>query len=103
MAKWLDSVGCARVKVQYDEEQAIEHLLKAVRSMCASDMIVQRAPVKNHASQFHVERAARLVENQYRALLFDVQEKARAERPDFCSISMDIETFLLASHQISAT
>ena len=47
--------------------------------MFAADMIVQRAPVKSHASQRNVERAVRLVENQYRAVLFVVQEKTRVE------------------------
>ena len=40
---------------------------------------MQRAPVKSHQSQGHVEGAVRLVENQYRALLFDVQERTRVE------------------------
>ena len=79
MAKWLESTGYARMKVQSDAEQAIEHLLKAVKSICTADLIVQRAPVKSHQSQGHVERAERLVENQYRALLFDVQERTRVE------------------------
>ena len=67
------------MKVQCDAEQAIEHLLKAVKSMCTTDMIVQPARVKSHASQGHVERAVRLVENQDRAVLFDVQERTRVE------------------------
>ena len=46
---------------------------------CTADMIVQRAPVKSHQSQGHVERAVRLVENQYRALLFDMQERTSVE------------------------
>ena len=79
MAKWLESTGYARMKVQSDAEQSIEHLLKAVKSICTADLIVQRAPVKSHQSQGHVERAVRLVENQYRALLFDVQERTRVE------------------------
>ena len=54
-------------------------LLKAVKSICTADLMVQRAPVKSHESQGHVERAIRLVENQYRALVFDVQEKTRVE------------------------
>ena len=104
MAKWLESTGYAQMKVQSDAEQSIEHLLKAVKSMCTADMIVQRVPVKSHASQGHIERAARLVENQYRAVLFDVQERTRVEiDPISCSISMDIETFRLASQQIPAT
>ena len=60
--------------MQCDAEQAIEHLLKAVKSMCAADMIVQRAPVKSHASQGLSERAGPLVQNQYGAVHFDVQE-----------------------------
>ena len=40
---------------------------------------MQRAPVKSHTSQGHVERAARLVENQKRAVSFDVQERTRVE------------------------
>ena len=80
MAKWLESMCYARMKVvQFDAEQSIEHLLKAVKSICAADLIVQRALVKSHQSQGHVERPVRLVENQYRALLFDVQERTRAE------------------------
>ena len=79
------------MKVQSDAEQSIEHLLKAIKSICTTDLIVQRAPVKSHQSQSHVERAVRLVENQYRALLFDVQEKTRVEiDPIFCSISMTL-------------
>ena len=78
-AKWLEATGYARMKVQSDAEQSIEHLLKAVKSICTADLIVQRAPVKSHQSQGHVERAVRLVENQYRALLFDVQERTRVE------------------------
>ena len=39
----------------------------------------QRAPVNSHAAQGHGERAVRLVENQYRAVLFDVQERTRVE------------------------
>ena len=79
MAKWLESTSYARMKVQSDAEQSIEHLLKAVKSICTADLIVQRAPVKSHQSQGHVERAVRVVENQYRALLFDVQERTRVE------------------------
>ena len=60
-------------------EQSIEHLLKAVKSICTADLIVEKAPVKSHRSQAHVERAVRLVENRYRALLFDVQERTRVE------------------------
>ena len=67
------------MKVQSDAEQSIEHLLKAVKSICTADLIVQRAPVKSHQSQGHVGRAVRLVENQYRALLFDAQERTRVE------------------------
>ena len=55
MAKWLESTGYARMNVQYDAEQAIEHLLKVVKSICTADLIVQRAPVKSHQSQGHVE------------------------------------------------
>ena len=76
MAKWLESTGNARMKVQSDAEQSIEHLLKAVKSICTADLIVQR---QSHQSQGHVERAVRLVENQYKALLFDVQERRRVE------------------------
>ena len=47
--------------------------------MCTADMIVQRAPVKSHASQGHVEPAVRLVENQYRAVIFDMQERTRVD------------------------
>ena len=79
MAKWLESNGYARMNVQSGAEQSIEHLLKAVKSICTADLIVQKAPVKSHPSQGHVERAVRLVENQYRALLFDVQERTRVE------------------------
>ena len=77
MAKWLDSTGYAQMKVQSDAEQSIEHLLKTVKSICTADLIVQRAPVKRCASHGHVERAERLVENQCRAVLFDVQERTR--------------------------
>ena len=79
MDKWLDSIGHARIKVQCGAERAIERLLKAVKSMCTAGITVQRAPVKSHASQGHVERAVRLVENQYRAVLFDVQERTGVE------------------------
>ena len=34
MAKWLESTCYARMKVQSDAEQSIEHLLKAVKSIC---------------------------------------------------------------------
>ena len=67
------------MKVRSDAEQSIEHFLKAVKSICTADLIVQRAPVKSHQSQAHVDRAVRLVENQYRALLFDEQERTRVE------------------------
>ena len=56
--------------MQSDTEQSIEHLLKAVKSMYTAGMIVQRVPVKSHASQGRVERAA---------VLFDVQERTRVE------------------------
>ena len=79
MAEWLEATGWARMKVQSDAEQSIEHLLKAVKSICTADLIMQRAPVKSHQSQGHVERAVRMVENQYRALLFDVQGRTRVE------------------------
>ena len=72
-------IHAALMKVQSDAEQSIEHLLKAVKSICTADLIVQRAPVKSRQSQGHVERGVRLVENQYRALLFDVQERTRVE------------------------
>ena len=99
MAKWLETTGYARVKVQSDAEQSIEHLLKAFKSISTADLIVQRAPVKSHASQGHVEREVRLVENQYRALLLlrCAGENESRDWSDFCSISMDIETFSLAS------
>ena len=42
MAKWLEATGYARMKVQSDAEQSIEHLLKAVKSICTADLIVQR-------------------------------------------------------------
>ena len=79
MAKWLEATGYARTKVQSDAEQSTEHLLKAVKLICTADLIVQRAPFKSHQSHGHVERAVRFVENQYRALLFDVQERTRVE------------------------
>ena len=41
MAKWLESTGYARMKVQPDAEQSIEHLLKAAKSICTADLIVQ--------------------------------------------------------------
>ena len=47
LAKWLESTGYARMRVQSDAEQSIEHLLKAVKSICTADLIVQRAPVKS--------------------------------------------------------
>ena len=52
-----------------------EHLLKAVKSMSTTDLIAQRALVKTLAFQGHVGRSVRLVENQFRAVLFGVQEK----------------------------
>ena len=51
MAKWLEATGYARMKVQSDAGHSIEHLLKAVKSICTADLIVQRAPVKSHQSQ----------------------------------------------------
>ena len=53
MAKWLESTGYARIQLT--------------------------ALVKSHASQGHVERVVRLVDNQYRALLFHVQERTRVK------------------------
>ena len=100
MAKCVELTGYARMKVRSDAEQSIEHLLKAAKSLCTADLIAQRAPVKGQASQGHVERAVRLVENQYSAVLFDVYERTRVELDP---ISMDIETSRLASQQISAT
>ena len=41
MAKWLEATGYARMKVQSDAEQSIEHLLKAVKSICTNDLIGQ--------------------------------------------------------------
>ena len=80
MAKCLESTGHSQMRVQSDVEQSIEHLLKAVKSICRADLIVQRAPVKSHASQGHVERAIRLVEIQHRGgVLFDLQERTRVE------------------------
>ena len=40
MAKWLESIGDARMKVQSDAEHSIEHLLKAVKTICTADLIV---------------------------------------------------------------
>ena len=37
MAKWLEATGYARMKVQSDAGQSIEHLLKAVKSICTAD------------------------------------------------------------------
>ena len=48
------------MKVQSCAEQSIEHLLKAVKSICTADLIVQKAAVKSHASQGRVERAVRI-------------------------------------------
>ena len=47
--------------------------------MCTANKAAQRAPVKSHASQGHVERSVRLAEKQYRAVLFDVQDRTRVE------------------------
>ena len=71
--KVVGSIGYARMTEQSDTEHVIEHLLEAVNGLCAADLIVQKAPVKSHASPGHAERAVRLVENQYRAIPFDVQ------------------------------
>ena len=49
---WLS--GWKPLVVQSHAEQSIEHLLKAVKSICTADLIVQRAPVKSHQSQGHV-------------------------------------------------
>ena len=70
MVKWLESTGYARMKVQSDAEQSIEHLLKAVKSICTTDLIVQRAHVNSHASQGHVERAVPLVQNQLQSFAY---------------------------------
>ena len=56
-------------------ELAIGHLLRAVRGLCAADVVVQLAPIKSRASPGHVERAVKLVENQYRAVLLDMQTR----------------------------
>ena len=82
MAKWLErleSTGYACMKVHSDAAQAVEHLLKAVNGLCTADLIVQTAPVKSQASQRHVERAVRLVENQYSAILFGERERTEVE------------------------
>ena len=50
VAKWLESTGSARMTVQSDAEQSIEHLSKAVVSIRTADLVAQRAPVKSHAS-----------------------------------------------------
>ena len=55
--------------------KTIEHLLKVVNTPCTTDLAVQRPPFKSHASPGPVERAARLVENSNRTVLFDVQER----------------------------
>ena len=44
-----------------------------IKPICTAD----RAPVKSHTSQGHVERA--VVDNQYRAVLFDAQERRKVE------------------------
>ena len=90
-AKWLELTGNARMKVQSDAEQSIEHLLKAIKSICTADLIVRRAPIKSHQSQGHVERAVRLVESQYRALLVDVQERTRVEIDPISAASAQIQ------------
>ena len=72
VCKWLDDNGHARMKAQSDAEQASEHLLKAVKSWCA---LAQRAPLKSHASQGHVDRAVRLIVNQHRAVQLDRKRK----------------------------
>ena len=54
VAKWLESTGYARMKVQSDAEQSIEHF----KSICTADLIVQRALVKSHQSQGHVEKSS---------------------------------------------
>ena len=53
--------------------------MKVVKSMCTADMIVQRATVKSHAFQGHVERGVRIIENPCILVLFDVQEMMRVE------------------------
>ena len=53
--------------------------LEVVKSMYTADPIAQRAPVKSHASQSHVARAVRSVENRCRVELFDVQERTSVE------------------------
>ena len=98
MAKWLESTGYARMKIQSDAEQSIERLVKAVKSICTADLTVQRAPVKSHQSQGHIERVVRLVENQYRALLFDVQERTRVEI-DPISAALRQSVWLLSRYQ----
>ena len=55
----LQNTGYARMKVKSDAVQSIEHLLKAVKSICTAGLIVQRAPVMSHAPQGHVDRAVR--------------------------------------------
>ena len=62
---------------------------------------MQRALVKSRASQGRVERAVRLVENQYRAVLFDVQERTRVEIDPISAASAWIlrhSVWLLNSH-----
>ena len=102
MAKWLESTGYARMKAKSDAEQSLEHLLKAVKSVCTADLILQRAPVKSHQSQGHDERAVRLVENQCRGLFFDVQER-RKDPISSAASAWILRHSSLASQQISAT
>ena len=49
MAMWLESIGYARMEVQRDAEQAMEHLLQAVKGPC---------------SEGYTERATRIVEKK---------------------------------------
>ena len=83
------------------QSSPLSTLLKAVKSICTANLTVQRAPVKSHASQGRVERAVRLVESQYRAVLFDVQETTRVDIDPISAASAWIlrhSAWLLNSH-----
>ena len=70
--KWLGSTGYSHVAAHHDAERW---------STCCrlSRDTPQQAPIKSHASQGHVERSVRLVENLFRAILVDVQWRTQVK------------------------
>ena len=93
--KWLESTDYARMKVRSDAEQATEHLLKGVKGVRTADLIVQRAPVKSHACQGHVDQAVSQSDSLSRA-----GEGRSGDGADLCCICVDVEP-IWTTHRLS--